>query len=117
MIPVVVTAERRARWWRPRQIKTWRRQLPETWSEIPERRRRLYYGYLLTGEQAGLRQVIRHCLHLPAWAFQALRVEEVAALAGVLAWMQPAADCDTLPFRSSTMAATPTTSRSRKART
>jgi len=99
MIPVVVTAERAGRWWW-RRVMTWRRELPERWSDLPEPRRRLYYGFMLTGEQAGLRQVLRHCLRLPAWAFQAMRAEEVAALAGVLAWMQPAADCDTIPFPS-----------------
>jgi hypothetical protein len=97
MIPVVITATPPARWWRLRRVKTWRRRLPERWSDLPEPLRRLYYGFLLNAEQ-GMPAVLRHCLRLPRWAFLAMRAEEVAALAGTLAWMQPEADCDTVPF-------------------
>lgn len=98
MIPVIVTADR-ATWWWPRKKKhTWRRELPETWSEIPPRRRLKCYRLVVNDARAGLRQVLALCLRLPAWALRAMRAEEVAALTGALAWMTPAADCERLPF-------------------
>lgn len=101
MIPVTVTAERAPRWWWPRSTKkTWRRALPEDWREIPPRRRRLYYSLVVTDARAGMRQVVRQCLRLPAWALRAMRAEEVAAMAGALAWMLPKPDCERLPFPS-----------------
>lgn len=99
MIPVVVTSARPRRWWRWRRAHTWRRMLPQRWSDLPEARRRLYYALALAGKE---REVMRHCLRLPAWAWQAMRAEEVAALAGALAWMRLDADCDTVPFPSFT---------------
>ena len=98
MIPVIVTAERATRWWPRKKKKTWRRELPEAWSEIAHRRRLTYYRLVVNDARAGLRQVAALCLRLPAWALRAMRAEEVAALTGALAWMTPEADCERLPF-------------------
>lgn len=100
MIDVVVTAERPGRWWR-RARKTFRRALPERWDEVPDiRTRRLYYRWLMADERLGLQYIIMHRLRLPGWASRAMRVEEVAAMAGALAWMPLRPDCEALPFPS-----------------
>lgn len=99
MIEVVVTAERKRRWWR-RGRKTFRRALPERWGEVPEKDRRLYYGWLIADEGKAISAILLHTLRLPAWAARALRVEEAAAMAGVLAWAKLKPDAEHLPFPS-----------------
>lgn len=73
--------------------KNWRRALPQKWEDVRERSRRRYYEQLLGEGQAALPLIAREEIKLPKWAWQAMRPEEVAALAGALVWMLPKPDC------------------------
>lgn len=79
---------------------TWRRQLPESWEDVPAKRRGQYYDRLIGNEQEGVRQVLRQLLRLPAWALRAMNAEQVGTLTAALAWMLPRPDCVRIPFPS-----------------
>lgn len=95
MITVQLTASH------PRKT-TWRRQLPESWEDIPAKRRGRYYDRLIGNEQEGVRQVLRQLLRLPAWALRAMNADQVGTLTAALAWMPPRPDCVHIPFPSFT---------------
>lgn len=96
MLPVTVTAERKRRtWYAWRKRRTWKRQLPEQWSEVPERRRRMLYRLALQGHKA---ELLQRLLRLPRWAIDNIPPEQRAALLNAVAWMEPRADCDHLPW-------------------
>lgn len=99
MLTVQITATYPGRWRKTKKM-TWRRQLPESWEDIPATRRGHFFNLLVGNEENGVRTVLRHLLRLPAWALQAMRAEEVATLCTVLTWMPPRPDCVRIPFPS-----------------
>lgn len=98
MISITITAERRT--WRGNVLKTWARQIPECWEDIPERRRRLYYSLWLRDEKHAAATILSDWLDLPRWAMRAISPGQIERLKQAIAWMQPAADCSVLPIRS-----------------
>lgn len=99
MIEITISATAPG-WWKKKSIVTWRREIPETWEEVPLARRRRYYSLLITDEKSGVRTVVQQVLRLPAWALRAIPAQDVEAMAATLAWMLPRPDCIALPFAS-----------------
>jgi hypothetical protein len=97
MPKVVITAARRRRWWPGTQTKTWTRTLPECWAELPNRRRRLYYGWALQGEP-GMLRILTHLLNLPRWAMGAVPAPQLREMRALIEWMTPAPDCENAPW-------------------
>ena len=100
MLTVQLTAMQPGR--RNPRKATWRRQLPEFWEEVPEKRRGSYFECLIGNEQEGVRHVLRQLLRLPAWALRAMTAEQVSTLTSALAWILPRPDCTRIPFPSFT---------------
>ncbi len=98
MLIVNITANRPGRWSAGIRTSAWRRQLPESWADIPERLRARYYALVLADDTLGIRAVLRDLLRLPGWALLAMPATDAGAMLGALAWMKPVADCKMLPF-------------------
>lgn len=100
MLTVQLTAMQPGR--RNPRKATWRRQLPESWEEIPANRRGSFFECLIGNEQEGVRFVLRQLLQLPAWALRAMTADQVSTMTTALAWMLPRPDCMRIPFPSFT---------------
>lgn len=100
MKQVDITIVRPRRWWRWRKTSVWRREIPESWTDVPDSRRLRFWSWAVTLPLAeATEQILREILHLPAWAWPLLDAEAKAKVSELLGWVAPKADAADMPLR------------------
>lgn len=92
MIMVAISIEVKQRWWLQR--KTFLRDIPECWDDVPPRRRRGFLRLLYSQPiNTALQSIAFSILRIPRRWRRYLDPLHIATLTNALAWMEPKADC------------------------
>jgi len=92
-LSVAISTERRAFWWTRRT--TFRRAIPEAWTDVqPVSRRRRWLRWWLEHPADAPERVARDALRLPGWAWRAMGSRNREAIVEKFAWTEPKPDCE-----------------------
>lgn len=95
-LTVAISTTRRVWWWTRR--RTFRRELPVSWKDVPATRRRRWLSWWLNSPADAQRRITRDALRLPGWAWLAMDDAERQTLQDQFTWTQPTAQCDQVPI-------------------
>lgn len=95
-LTVAISTTRRVWWWTRRA--TFRRELPESWKDVPATRRRRWLSWWLDYPADAQKRITRDALRLPGWAWRAMGDAERQALQDQFRWTQPTAQCTEVPI-------------------